>query len=568
LKHRRWHVLPPAPDSFLADTSGIPPLVAQLLYNRGLVEPSQVELFLAADDRLQGDPFLLPDMHQAVARLYQALLSGEKIAIYGDYDADGITATALLVQGLTRLGGNITPYIPHRLTEGYGLKTAALEKLRQQGISLVVSVDCGITAVAEIKRANKTGLDVIVTDHHTPLEIMPPAIALINPKRTDSAYPFSELTGAGVALKLLQAVLRSLGKEEQLDDQFDLAAVGTVADMSPLLGENRYLVKQGLRQMNSTPRLGIREMLNRTGLTAGQLDADSISWTLAPRLNAAGRLAHAMTSYNLLMTESPKEAQGLSEWLEQKNAERQRLTSRVLEKAREQVLTEGISPLLIASHDEFPPGVNGLVAGRLTEEFYRPAIVIKSGHETSSGSCRSIPDFNIIQALNQCQSLLSHYGGHSQAAGFTLPTRNLPQLKETLRQIAASELEGADLRARLDIDAETSLSNIGGDTFQTIQKLAPFGRGNPVPTFLSRGVETVSCRSMGSKGEHLRLKVRQNSKVWDAVGFRCGDFISEVAPTIDMVYYMEVDRWQGAETLRLNMLDFSPANQQESGNFL
>ncbi|MFC1907050.1 single-stranded-DNA-specific exonuclease RecJ [Chloroflexota bacterium] len=561
MKHSRWHVLPPAPESYLADISGLSPLIAQLLYNRGLASPSQVESFLTADGRLQGDPFLLPDMHQAVARLYQALLSGENIVIYGDFDADGITATALLVQGLTRLGGKVTPYIPHRLTEGYGLKIASLEKLRQQGTSLVISVDCGITAVAEIKRAKKIGLDVIVTDHHTPLDMMPPAIALINPKRADSAYPFSELTGAGVALKLLQAVLRSLGKEEQLEDQFDLAAVGTVADMSPLLGENRYLVKQGLRRLNSTPRLGIREMLTRAGLTAGQLDAESISWTLAPRLNAAGRLAHAMSSYNLLMTESPKEAQGLSEWLEQKNAERQKLTSRVLEKAREQVLAEGISPLLIASHQEFPPGVNGLVAGRLAEEFYHPAIVIKRGHEISSGSCRSIPEFNIIQALDQCRRLLSHYGGHSQAAGFTLLTKNLPQLQNTLRQIATSELEGVDLRARLNIDTETTLSNLGGDTFQIMQKLAPFGRGNPVPTFLSRGVETVSCRSMGSKGEHLRLKVRQNSKVWDAVGFRCGDFISEVAPTIDIVYYLELDRWQGAETLRLNILDFVPANQ-------
>ncbi len=500
-------------------------------------------------------------MHQAVARLYQALLSGENIVIYGDFDADGITATALLVQGLTRLGGKVTPYIPHRLTEGYGLKTAALEKLRQQGTSLVISVDCGITAVAEITRAKKIGLDVIVTDHHTPLDMMPPAIALVNPKRADSAYPFSELTGAGVALKLLQAVLRSLGKEEQLEDQFDLAAVGTVADMSPLLGENRYLVKQGLRRINSNPRLGIREMLTRAGLTAGQLDAESISWTLAPRLNAAGRLAHAMSSYNLLVTESPQEAQGLSIWLEQKNAERQKLTSRVLEKAREQVLAEGISPLLIASHQEFPPGVNGLVAGRLAEEFYRPAIVIKRGHEISSGSCRSIPEFNIIQALDQCRRLLSHYGGHSQAAGFTLLTKNLPHLQNTLRQIATSELEGVDLQARLDIDAETTLSNLGGDTFQAMQKLAPFGRGNPLPTFLSRGVETVSCRSMGTRGEHLRLKVRQNSQVWDAVGFRCGNFISEVTPLIDMVYNLELDRWQGAETLRLNILDFVPANQ-------
>ncbi len=566
MKHNRWYVLPPAPDSYLANASGLPPLIAQLLYNRGLVEPSQVDSFLAVDTRLQGDPFRLPDMHQAVGRVYRALLSGEKIAIYGDFDADGISATALLVQGLARLGGKVTPYIPHRLTEGYGLKTAALEKLYHQGISLVISVDCGITAVTEVKRARRMGLDVIITDHHTPLDTVPPATAIINPKRADSTYPFSELSGAGVALKLLQALLQSIGKEKQLDDLLDLAALGTVADMSPLLGENRYLVKQGLKLINSAPRLGIREMITQSRLTAGNLDAESISWVLAPRLNAAGRLAHAMSSYTLLMTDSPKEAQELAIWLEQKNSERQRLTARVLAKAREQVLAQGISPLLIASHGEFPPGINGLVASRLAEEFYRPAIVIKTGHEVSSGSCRSIPEFNIILALNQCRRLLSHFGGHSQAAGFTLPTRNLPPLQEALRQMAATQLEGVDLRRRLDIDAEADLSRLGGDTFQLMQKLAPFGRGNPLPTFLSRGVETFDCRTMGANGEHLRLKVRQDGKTWDAVGFKFGKNIAEIAPTLDIVYNLEIDRWHGVETLRLNILDFAPANQTEPVN--
>ena len=563
MKHSRWYVLPPAPDSYLANVQGFPPLIAQLLYNRGLAEPSQIESFLVADGRLLGDPFLLPDMHQAVARVYQALLSGENIAIYGDFDADGITATALLVQGLARLGGKVTPYIPHRLTEGYGLKTAALEKLYHQGISLVISVDCGITAVNEVKRARRMGLDVIVTDHHTPLESVPAATAIIDPKRADSAYPFSELTGAGVALKLLQALLISIGKEKQLDDLFDLVALGTVADVSPLLGENRYLVKQGLKLINSAPRLGIKEMITQAGLTTGNLDAESISWILAPRLNAAGRLAHAMTSYKLLMTDSPKEAQGLSIWLEQKNSERQRLTTRVLGKAREQVLAQGTSSLLIASHQEFPPGVNGLVANRLAEEFYRPTIVIKTGYEVSSGSCRSIPEFNIIQALNQCRRLLSHFGGHSQAAGFTLPTRHLPRLQKELQQLATTQLEGVDLRPRLDIDAEANLSKIGGDTFQIMQKLAPFGRGNPVPTFLSRGVKTIDCRTMGANGEHLRLKVKQDSKTWDAVGFRFGNHMAEVAPTIDIVYNLEIDRWQGVETLRLNILDFAPTSETE-----
>jgi len=255
-------------------------------------------------------------MPRAVARIYQALLSGENIAIYGDFDADGITATALLVQGLTTLGGKTIPYIPHRLTEGYGLKTVALENLCQQGVSLVISVDCGITALSEVKKAKRMGLDIIITDHHTPLDMVPPAIAVIDPKRTDSTYPFSELTGVGVALKLLQALFRGVGKEEQLDGLLDLVAIGTVADMAPLLGENRYLVKQGLRLINTNPRLGIREMIAQAGLDISSLEAESISWVIAPRLNAAGRLAHAMTSYKLLMTSSPQEAHQLAIQLE------------------------------------------------------------------------------------------------------------------------------------------------------------------------------------------------------------------------------------------------------------
>ena len=560
MNHCRWNLLPPVPDKRLVNSSGFPPLIAQLLYNRGLTDPSQLEPFISGDKRLSGDPSLLPDMHLAVARIYRALLSGENIAIYGDFDADGITGTALLVQGLSSLGGKVIPYIPHRLTEGYGLKTAALEKLYRQGISLVTTVDCGITALAEVKRAKRLGLDIIVTDHHTPLPEIPPAVATINPKRADSSYPFSELTGAGVAIKLLQALFQGIGKEEQLDELMDLAALGTVADMAPLWGENRYLVKQGLKLINATPRLGIREIISQAGLSIGSLDAESISWIIAPRLNAAGRLAHAMTSYKLLMTNTPQEARGLAIWLEQKNAERQRLTTKVLAKAREQILAQGISPMLIASDRDYPVGIAGLVANRLAEEFYRPAIVVRTGEKISSGSCRSIPEFNIILALNQCSSLLSQFGGHSQAAGFILPTQNLARLKQHLSQLATTQLDGVDLRPQLDIDAEVTLPELSGDTFNAIQQLAPFGRGNPAPTFLSRRAEVVDCQTMGGNGEHLRLKLKQGSVIWDAVGFRLGNYLAEVSSHLDIVYNLEIDRWGGKERLRLNILDFAPAS--------
>ncbi len=560
MSHSRWNLLPAVPDEHLVKALAFPPLIAQLLYNRGLTEPSQWQLFLGADKRLSGDPWQLPDMHQAVARIYQALLSGERIAVYGDFDVDGITGTALLVYGLSVLGGRAIPYIPHRLTEGYGLKTAALEKLHRQGVSLVISVDCGITAIREVKRARRLGLDMIVTDHHTPLDTVPPARAAIDPKRADSTYPFSELTGAGVALKLLQALFQSLGKEELLDGLFDLVALGTVADMAPLLGENRYLVKQGLKLINTTPRLGVREIAASAGLDIGSLDAETISWVIAPRLNAAGRLAHAMTSYRLLMTESSREAQALAIWLEQKNSERQKLTEKALARARQQVLARGILPLLVAGDRETPAGIAGLVASRLSEEFYRPTVVIKVGEQVSSGSCRSIPEFNIIHALTQCGRLFYHFGGHSQAAGFTLPTRNLPRLQVHLSRLAATQLEGVDLRPGLDVEADVALPDLGGDTYQTIQKLAPFGRGNPVPAFLSRAVEVVDCQTMGNGSEHLRLKLRQGGTVWDAVAFRLGGCLSEVSSLIDIVYNLEVDRWGGRERLRLNILDFAPVS--------
>ena len=559
MNHYRWNLLPSAPDKRLVNSSGLSPLVAQLLYNRGLTEPSLLEPFITGDKRLSGNPWLLPDMHLAVARLYRALLSGENIAVYGDFDADGITGTALLVQGLSSLGVKVTPYIPHRLTEGYGLKVAALENLHRQGISLVITVDCGITALAEVKKAKRLGLDIIITDHHTPLPEMPPAIAIINAKRADSSYPFSELTGAGVAIKLLQALFQGIGKERQLDELLDLVAVGTIADMAPLSGENRYLVKEGLKLINTTPRLGIREIISQAGLSLGSLDAESISWIIAPRLNAAGRLAHAITSYKLLMTDSIQEARGLAIWLEQKNAERQRLTTNVLAKAREQILAQGISPLLIASDSDYPVGIVGLVASRLAEEFYRPAIVIRTGEKISSGSCRSIPEFNIILALNQCSRLLSQFGGHSQAAGFTLPTSNLARLKQHLSQLAAEQLAAVELRPQLDIDAEVTLPELSGDTFHTIQQLAPFGRGNPAPTFLSRKTEVIDCHTMGDNGEHLRLKLKQGGIVWDGVAFRLGDHLAEVSPRLDIVFNLEVDRWGGAERLRLNILDFAPA---------
>ncbi len=439
MSHTHWNLLPPAEQPIAA--VGIHPLVAQLLYNRGISEPSQVEIFLNADRHLEVDPFLLPDMHQAVSRAYQALLSGEKIAIYGDFDADGITATALLVQGLSALGGKVIPYIPHRISEGYGLQVAALEKLRKQGISLVITVDNGITAFTEVEKAQRMGIDIIITDHHLQPSSLPPAKAVVDPKRSDSVYPFTELAGVGVAFKFLQALIKGSGREELANRSLDLVALGTVTDMVPLIGENRYWVKRGLELLNNTERLGLKEMIHSAGLKPGDITTESISWSLGPRLNAAGRLDDATTSYQLLLTENPQEAALLASELERKNAKRQQLVTELLDRARERIISSGVDlPLLIAGDEDYPQGVMGLVAGRLSEEFYRPVIIFRSGPETCSGSGRSISEFNLMAALEDCHDLLSKFGGHTKAAGFTVPTRNLAQLQQRLFNLAQAQL--------------------------------------------------------------------------------------------------------------------------------
>jgi len=529
------------------------------MYNRGLTDPTQIESFTTADSSLSGDPQLLPDIHQAINRIYQGLLSGEKIAVYGDFDVDGITGTAILVQGLKALGGNITPYIPHRIREGHGLNSDALDYLRKEGMSLVITVDCGVTGISQVKRAKRQGLDIVITDHHTPLGELPDAVAVVDPKRADSKYPFNELAGVGVAFKFLEALYNGMGKEKQIENYLDLVALGTVADMMPLLGENRYLVKQGLKVLNTNRRPGIREISTLAGIDAANIGTEEISWSLAPRLNAAGRLQHALTSYKLMVTESTEEALELSTVLEEQNAERQKITGRSLAKAKEQVQAKGITPLLIASDPDYPPGIIGLVAGRLSEEFYRPSIVIKVGEKSSNGSCRSIPEFNIINALNECHELMSDFGGHARAAGFTMPTKNLSKLEEKLNLMAEKQLAGLDLRPRLDIDAEINLSQLGGDTYQSLQSLAPFGMGNPVPTFVSRSVEVVDCQTMGNNGGHLRLKLRQNNVNWEAVAFGLGECFKDMHSHIDIVYNLRLERWRGEERLRLNIQDLAPS---------
>ena len=545
------------PDEYL-NASDFSPLVAQLLYNRG-VKPEEIDPFLSADRRLEGNPFLLPDISQAVSRVYKAVLAREKIAVYGDFDVDGVTAIVILVEGLSRLGAEVITYIPDRVNEGHGLKISALEKLQAQGASLVITVDCGVTDLTEVKQAREMGMDMIITDHHIPLGSLPRAVAVIDPKRKDSMYPYPDLAGAGVAFKFLQALFHKDSREKWLAGLMELVVLATVTDLVTLVGENRYLVKKGLRELNNSSRVGIQEMGKLAGLKPGELDTEDISWVLGPRLNAAGRMDNASTSYQLLTTQSPEEARLLALELERRNAERQKVTKEVLSRAREKLAAKLHLPVLIDGDESYSIGVIGLVAGKLVDEFYKPAIIISLGPELCQGSCRSIAEFDVTAALGECHNLLTTFGGHPLAAGFTVTRQNLAQLEECITRLATDQLGQLDLRPEIVIDAELPLSTFTGETFNLIQKLSPFGRGNPQPTFLTRQVEVIECRNFGNQGEWLRLKLKQGNITWQAVDFESRRTREEIPSHVDIVYNLEKSRWNGEEVLSLNLRDFAPA---------
>jgi single-stranded-DNA-specific exonuclease len=546
MKQQSWNLLPPAPREFL-EGERLPPLILQVLYNRALRDPACWEAFLTGDERLCHDPFLLPEMEKGVERLRQAIHKGETIGIYGDYDADGITATVLLVQGLEALGARTLPYIPTRL-QGHGLHSPALEGLFQQGASLVLTVDTGTNGYEEVAQAQRRGQDVIITDHHVCPALLPPAVAIVNPRRHDSLYPFPDLTGVGVACKLLQALL------VDVTPYLDLVALGTVSDVAPLLGENRYLVKEGLRLLNTPHRPGIREMLRCSGLE--RVDAGSIAWVLGPRLNAAARLEHPLVSYHLLLTPSTEEAQRLADELERMNAERQRLTNEALVWAREQAMAQGDNRFFLVQSGDVPLGVAGLVANRLMEEFYRPVVVMRLGPETSSGSGRSIPEFNLVAALHENEDLLLRYGGHPRAAGFTIINDKIPRLQERLVEKASQDLKGLDLRPQIVIDAQISLAEPNSQFLQFLPRLAPFGFGNPNPVFLCQGTKVMEAHRVGDKAEHLRLKLRAGPVTWDAIAFDCGGEEKNLSPYLDVVYSFSTDCWSPRGTLELELHDF------------
>ncbi len=563
-----WQVAPPVPDEHLARFPDVNPLVIQLLYNRGITAPDEVHSFLAGDGG-DGVPFAprLKGVDEAVTRLRQAIHNREPIAIYGDFDADGVTATALLVQTLTALGAQVRPYIPDRVDEGYGLNKDALGKLASEEVKVVVTVDCGIRSADEVRYGQAQGIDIIITDHHSVGDDLPPAVAIINAKQPGCRYPFKDLAGVGIAYKLAQALLfvtnhyekRAVPLEE--DDLLDLVALGTVADMVPLIGENRALVKRGLEKLCNPQRLGVRALMARARVNPHRVSASTIGYVLGPRLNAAGRLDTAYTSYRLLLSEHPDKAKELAAELESKNRERQRLTAETFERARNMIVETGEEQhLFFVAADDFRPGIVGLVASRLTDEFYRPTAVIELGQTRSRGSCRSIPEFDITAALDRCSELLVKHGGHAAAAGFTVENANLEALRTRLMEIASEELSGADLRPVLAVDQEVSLSELGDDTIGLLAQLEPFGYANPQPLFLSRNVRVQRWRAVGNEKQHLKLTLRDERGVsWDAIAFRQGAWADAVPDRIDVVYSLEINEWNGQRRLQLNVADLRPA---------
>ncbi|HEX2995811.1 MAG TPA: single-stranded-DNA-specific exonuclease RecJ [Anaerolineales bacterium] len=568
IHNKRWVVAPPI--TVQADEALVkfPPILKQILFNRGLATDADARTFLKAEASADTNPFQLTGMAATVDRICYALEKNEPIAIYGDYDVDGVTATALLVQALGALGGNVRGYIPNRFDEGYGLNKEALDSLKADGVKLVITVDCGIRSPDEAAHARTIGLDLIISDHHHPDgENLPPALAVINPKQHGDIYPDKDLAGVGIAYKIAEALIQERGKTKDgsslfpLSSLLDLVALGTVADLAPLVGENRVLVRRGLRQIRETKRQGLFSLAGVADVKIDKVTAGNIGFMLGPRLNASGRLESALASFELLTTTDFMRAGQLAMQLDTQNRQRQALTRAMQEQA--EAIAMGEDPeafLLFAAHEDFNPGVVGLAASRLTELYYRPAIVAAKNAEETRGSCRSIPEFHITDALDLCKDLLVRHGGHAAAAGFTVRNENLPELVARLKQIAKDQLGSKDLRQTLLADMEVPLADLNFDVLKHLGYLEPTGYGNPEAVFVSRNVRVKVARTVGADGKHLKLTFEdERGTTYDSIGFRMGHLKADLPPRVDVLYHIEANEYNGRTTLQLNLKDLKAA---------
>lgn len=532
------------------------PVILQLLYNRHIKTQEEIDKFLLPDyGEDQYDPFLFLQMKQAINRIKKAIKDKEKIVVHGDYDADGVCSTVLLVSALRYLGAkNIDVYIPHREEEGYGLNKRTVEKFKSLKVNLIITVDCGLSNKEEIRMAKASGIDVIIIDHHAEPDELPPADAIICPTLKREKYPWCELAATGVAFKLVEALL---GK----DDGFvkwllDLVAIATVCDYMPLLDENRTLVKWGLVVLQKTRRIGLQQLVKKARLDLDKLDASNIAWQIGPRLNAAGRLDHANTAFQLLITEDLKRAEELAEKLEKTNSRRQVISEEIYQAVKRQINPQDL--ILFAFGRDWPLGVVGLVAGKITDEFNRPTLIFTENNGEISGSGRSIEQFNLIAALHLCAEFFSRYGGHKGAAGFTLKAKNqLTAFQEKLKLIASRQLGQLDLEKALQIEAEVDLAEMDWRFYEELKKFEPFGEENPEPLFLARNLTIENLETVGNNAQHL--KIQANGK--KMIGFCFADWCTKLknGDKINVVFELGVNEWNGQRELQFKIIDLRNA---------
>lgn len=560
---KRWQLAPrchPGRAARLSRSLGISSLLATLLIQRGYADVEAARRFLTPQLEDLHSPFAFRSMHAALARLQLARERRERIGVFGDYDVDGITSTALLVSALRDQGLEVSYRLPERLAEGYGLSRTGLEELVAQGVTLLLTVDCGIASREEIAWAQSQGVDTIVCDHHLPPPFLPPAVALLDPKLPAEGYPFTELAGVGVALKLAQAL------SGRLDPAWlELAALGTVADVAPLTGENRVLVAQGLRAMAASSFPGLKALLAQAGLDPERLSAGQLSFRLAPRLNALGRLGDASPGVELLLTRDEDRAQELASLLEQENRTRQEIEAEVLAEAVAQIeatadLEEDMA--LVAAGEAWHPGVLGIVASRLVERWHRPALVISLSGEEAKGSGRSIPAFSLYEGLKKSSRWLKQFGGHHLAAGFSLRRADLAAFRSAFLAVARSSLSREDLVACQAVDAEVKLADLDLTAVAELERMAPFGRGNPEPLLLLKDVDAEHARPVGRTQEHLRLRLSQGGRQAWAVAFGLGERAGELAGgRLDVIGTPAVNEWQGRQSVEVVVKDvYTPAD--------
>ena len=557
--NHRWLVNRTNPEflRFLSEKASISIISAQILVNRGIKDADSISNFLNPSLENLHDPFLLPDMEKAVKRIREAVSRNETVLVHGDYDADGITSTSLLVSILTRLGLETLYHIPNRITEGYGFSNRGIEMARKSGAALIITADCGISSKEEVEKAKAFGIDVIITDHHEPPDELPDAIAVINPHRTDSVYPFKYLAGVGVVFKLVQA----LGQREDHTDLLDMVSIGTVADSVPLVGENRILAACGLRELNDGDnRVGVR-VLRESANIGSNLRSEHLSFRLIPRINAAGRLADANSVVELFLTHDKAKAEGLAAALEDHNRERQKVSEYVLRSALSMINSDNPDSAIVLSSSKWHQGVLGIAASRLAEIFYRPVFLFSVNETSAKGSARSIPPFHLFKGISECSDMLLAFGGHSQAAGLSISAGNLPAFRERINHIVQRDLDDKDMVSTVEIDAAVNLSDINFDLLKGLNRFEPFGKSNEEPVFGSKGVEVLEQKVVGNN--HLKMKLRQDGRDIDSIGFGMGDLSESLKkdPCVDIAYVACINEWNGTRSLQLNLKAVRPTGQ-------